>query len=246
MDREFIDANQIVERYLLDRLSGEQIDAFERAMLADPDLRLELEAARELMLGLRAANMDGMFDALALDTDPQDVGVPGPSSPARLAATDVQPPRLRRIATQWPILASAAAMLGAIGLALSQNSQLTELQRQLDSLSARGATSTLLVPLPRTRSTEGVTTQVYASSKEQLLTLLPEVPQMEFELIQYELLSASQNLLLSARFAANSAPNITIPAAQLASSQHIQLRLTGINGAQHTDLGRYRFVVHLP
>lgn len=53
MDRNYIKDNQVVERYLQDKLSAEEQAAFEELYLSSPDLLDELEVAESLQQGLQ-------------------------------------------------------------------------------------------------------------------------------------------------------------------------------------------------
>jgi hypothetical protein len=53
MDRQYIEDNQVIERYLQGKLTPAEEEAFEEAYLADPKLLVELRLAERLAEGLR-------------------------------------------------------------------------------------------------------------------------------------------------------------------------------------------------
>ena len=58
MDRQYIRDNQVIERYLQGRLTGDEETAFEEAYIRDPDLFQELKAADLLRRGLELHDAD--------------------------------------------------------------------------------------------------------------------------------------------------------------------------------------------
>ena len=58
MDRNYILKHNVIERYLLHKLSPEERDEFEQFYLNDPQTLNELEIARRLLTGLRKSADD--------------------------------------------------------------------------------------------------------------------------------------------------------------------------------------------
>lgn len=56
MDRKYIADNNVIERYLMDKLTPEERDEFEQFYLDDPETLGELETARRLRDGLKGTN----------------------------------------------------------------------------------------------------------------------------------------------------------------------------------------------
>ncbi len=59
MDRRYIHDNQVIERYLLGRLTSEEARAFEELYIGDPELLEELESAKALHEGLAELAVKG-------------------------------------------------------------------------------------------------------------------------------------------------------------------------------------------
>lgn len=55
MDRDYIDAHHVVDRYVLGKLSDADTDAFERAMLDDPGLQDQVELAEAMQAQIKLA-----------------------------------------------------------------------------------------------------------------------------------------------------------------------------------------------
>jgi hypothetical protein len=83
MDRQYIDGNHVVARYLADQLSESEREAFEAYYLEHPEVVKEMEAIARLKAGLSELQALGELDRL----------------------THTQPP-----ASRWRILAAAAAV----------------------------------------------------------------------------------------------------------------------------------------
>jgi hypothetical protein len=87
MDRRYIDDNHVVARYLADRLTDEEREAFEAYFLEHPDVVQELEAAARFKVGLMQLRDSGELTQL------------------------LQPPPRRQT---WPFLAAAAAVAALV------------------------------------------------------------------------------------------------------------------------------------
>ena len=61
MDRRYIDENQIVDRYLMNQLSGEETETFEQFYLEDPEFVREIENRKRFIRGLREADRTGLL-----------------------------------------------------------------------------------------------------------------------------------------------------------------------------------------
>jgi hypothetical protein len=64
MDRRYIDDNHVVARYLADRLTDEERDAFEAYYLEHPDVVQELEAAARFKVGLMRLRDSGELTSM--------------------------------------------------------------------------------------------------------------------------------------------------------------------------------------
>ena len=64
MDRQYIQDNQLVERYLQGKLSEEEKAAFEEYYLSNPDTLAELELAEKMQDGFRALDESGYVGAM--------------------------------------------------------------------------------------------------------------------------------------------------------------------------------------
>lgn len=53
MDREYVEANNVIERYLLGKLDEKERDAFEALFIGDPDLISEIESAEAMLHGFK-------------------------------------------------------------------------------------------------------------------------------------------------------------------------------------------------
>lgn len=64
MDRKYIDDHHIIARYLADRLSDDERDAFEAYYLEHPEIVQEMETTARFKAGLAELQQSGEFDAL--------------------------------------------------------------------------------------------------------------------------------------------------------------------------------------
>jgi len=62
MDRNFVNENQLVDRYLRDELAEEERAKFEAFFLSDRETLAELELAEKLQIGLRECADRGLLD----------------------------------------------------------------------------------------------------------------------------------------------------------------------------------------
>lgn len=61
MDRRYIEENRIIDRYLMNKLSGDDMEAFERLFLEDPELVQEIELRKRFIRGLRNVDRTRFF-----------------------------------------------------------------------------------------------------------------------------------------------------------------------------------------
>ncbi|HSR66341.1 MAG TPA: zf-HC2 domain-containing protein [Acidobacteriota bacterium] len=95
MRHEYIEENQVVDRYLMGRLSLEESEAFEEHLLHCTRCQEEMETSRALQNGLKAAAARGWLDPpAAQDTRPAGRSVPlwTLAAAAALAALLILPP----------------------------------------------------------------------------------------------------------------------------------------------------------
>lgn len=113
MDRQYIQENQVVERYLRGALSPEEQEAFEACYLADSEVLEELELAERLKQGLESVEEEGGVEPFS-----------GP--PGRFHHLVV--PVLAALATpQYAAAASVALVVSLVfsGLVYQENQRLT-------------------------------------------------------------------------------------------------------------------------
>ena len=63
MDRRYIEDNQIIDRYLMNKLSDEEMESFEQFFLEDPELVQEVEFRKRFIRGLRKADRTGLLQS---------------------------------------------------------------------------------------------------------------------------------------------------------------------------------------
>ena len=61
MDRRYIEENQIIDRYLMNKLSGEEMETFEQFLLEDPEIVQEIEIRKRFIRGIRNADRTGLL-----------------------------------------------------------------------------------------------------------------------------------------------------------------------------------------
>ncbi len=169
MDRRYIEDNQIIDRYLMNKLSDEEIETFEQLFLEDPELVQEIEFRKRFIRGLRKADRTGL-----LQSDDESISiwqwlpVMRPSFPAVAAI-------------------SAAVLLMVVVLQFSQIARLqnviVEQVNQTGQLMAPGA-NTLLVPLGRTRGAAtgaGPVVRVHLSPGVEQVVLTLDMEPLDFD-----------------------------------------------------------------
>ena len=63
MDRRYIEENQIIDRYLMNKLSDEETETFEQFFLEDLELVQEIEFRKRFIRGLRKADRTGLLQS---------------------------------------------------------------------------------------------------------------------------------------------------------------------------------------
>lgn len=63
MDRRYIEENQIIDRYLMNKLSDEETETFEQFFLEDLELVQEIEFRKHFIRGLRKADRTGLLQS---------------------------------------------------------------------------------------------------------------------------------------------------------------------------------------
>ncbi len=137
MDRRYIEDNQIIDRYLMNKLSDEEMETFEQFFLEDPELVQDIEFRKRFIRGLRKADRTGLLKSGDDESSSiwQWLPVMRPSFTAVAAV-------------------SAAAFLMVAVLQYSQISQLQSVnEEQMNQIGRLMApqVNTLLVPLGRVR-----------------------------------------------------------------------------------------------
>ena len=166
MDRHYIEENQIIDRYLMNKLSTKEMEAFERFFLEDPEVVQEIELRKRFIRGIRNADRTGLLQL----SDNESSGI------------WQWRPFLR---TSFPSVAAVSAAILMV-VAILQYSQIGRLEsvnekqvNQIRQLMAPQA-NTLLVPLRRTRGSSAEAEPVIrvhlSSAVEQVILTLDIEP----------------------------------------------------------------------
>ena len=170
MDRRYIEENQIIDRYLMDKLSDDEMETFEQLFLEDPEIVREIEIRKLFIRGIRQADRTGLLQISEDESSSLWHWLPGmgPAFPAVAAVT--------------------AAIL--LVVAVLQYNQITRLQNvnaeqvgRIGQLMAPQA-NTLLVPLGLTRgATPGAepVVRVHLSSTVEQVILALDIELLSFD-----------------------------------------------------------------
>ena len=203
MDRRYIEDNQIIDRYLMNKLSAKEMEAFERIFLEDPEIVQEIELRKRFIRGIRNADRTGLFQ---LDSD-ESSGL------------------WRWLRVTRPSFQTAAAAFAAILLIVTilQYSQLARLEsanekqaNRIQQMMAPQA-NTLLVPLLRTRgSSAGAepVVRVRLSSEVEHVILTLDLERLSFDNYRFSLEREGTGQLWSNE-SDNAPPAVVLPAALL-------------------------------
>ncbi len=170
MDHRYIEENQIIDRYLMNKLSDEEMETFEQTFLEDPELVREIEFRKRFIRGIRKADRAGLSQ-LSEDGSSslwQWLPVMRPSFPA--------------------VAAVSAAIL--LTVAVLQYGQITRLhgvnEKQANQIRQMMSpqVNTVLVPLGRTRGAAtgaGPVIRVHLSSTVEQVILELDIEPLSFD-----------------------------------------------------------------
>ena len=231
MDRRYIEENQIIDRYLMKKLSGDDMEAFERLFLEDPELVQEIELRKRFIRGLRNADRTRSFQI-----------------------NNGEPSGIWR----WsPVIRHAFPTVAAISVAILllvavlQYSQITRLQtvnleqasqiRQMMSPQV----NTVLVPLGRTRGSsareEPVVRVHLAPSVEQVILTL-DIEPVSFDHYRFSLERDGAGRLWSDE--SDSAPSAVVLLAELLIPGNYYLHIQGVrSGEVLAPVAQFSFTV---
>ena len=231
MDRRYIEENQIIDRYLMKKLSGDDMEAFERLFLEDPELVQEIELRKRFIRGLRNADRTRSFQI-----------------------NNGEPSGIWR----WsPVIRHAFPTVAAISVAILllvavlQYSQIRRLQtvnveqasqiRQMMSPQV----NTVLVPLGRTRGApvraEPVIRMHLASSVEQVVLTL-DIEPVSFDHYRFSLERDGAGRLWSDE--SDSAPSAVVLLAELLIPGNYYLHIQGVrSGEVLAPVAQFSFTV---
>jgi hypothetical protein len=231
MDRRYIEDNQIIDRYLMSKLSEEEMEAFEEFFLEDAELVQEIEVRKRFIRGIRKADRTGLLEL----------------------GDDESSSMWQRLPVMRPSFATVAAVSAAILLivAVLQYSQITRLQsvnqeqvNQIGQLTAPQV-NTLLVPLGRTR---GATTRgepvirVHLSSEVEQVILELDIESLGFDNYRLSLDREGAGQLWSSD-SDNAPPAVVLPAELLIPGDYY-LQIHGArSGNELVPVAQFSFTV---
>ncbi len=231
MDRRYIEENQIIDRYLMNKLSGDDMEAFERLFLEDPELVQEIELRKRFIRGLRNADRTRSFQ---INNDE-------PSGIWRWS------PVIRHA---FPTVAAISVSI-LLSVAVLQYSQITRLQTvNLEQASqirqmVSPQVNTVLVPLGRTRGSsareEPVVRVHLAPSVEQVILTL-DIEPVSFDHYRFSLERDGAGRLWSDE--SDSAPSAVVLPAELLIPGNYYLHIQGVrSGEVLAPVAQFSFTV---
>lgn len=144
MDRQYIDDNHIIARYLADRLSDEEREAFEAYYLEHPEIVKEMETTARFKAGLGELQRSGELDALVRGR-PRVLNLRYLAAAAAVAAVAVGVAfYVNRSTSVGPLLAATPALLQANGGLQLRVTSTYQIMR------TRSTAADAIVPLPST------------------------------------------------------------------------------------------------
>ncbi len=231
MDRRYIEENQIIDRYLMDKLSDDEMETFEQLFLEDPEIVREIEIRKLFIRGIRQADRTGLLQISEDESSSLWHWLPGmgPAFPAVAAVT--------------------AAIL--LVVAVQQYNQITRLQNvnaeqvgQIGQLMAPQA-NTLLLPLGLTRgATPGAepVVRVHLSSTVEQVILTLDIEFLSFDNYRLSLDREGAGQLWSSD--SNSAPPaIVLPAGLLVPGDYYLQIYAARSGDELTPVAQFSFTV---
>ncbi len=231
MDRRYIEENQIIDRYLMNTLSDEEMAAFEQIFLEDPELIQEIEFRQRFIRGIRKADHIGL---LQLNDDEsssiwQWLPVMRPSFPT--------------------VAAVSTAIL--LMVAVLQYSQITRLEsvnaKQMSQIGQLMApqVNTLLVPLGRTRGAAtgaGPVIRVHLSSTVEQVILELDIEPLSFDNYRLSLDREGAGQLWSSD-SDSAPPAVILPAGLLVPGDYYLQIYAARSGDELAPVAQFSFTV---
>ena len=231
MDRRYIEDNQIIDRYLMNRLSDEEMETFEQFYLEDPELVREIEVRKHFIRGLRQADRTGLLQ----------LGDNEPSSLWRWLPV-MRPP--------LPAVAAASAAILLIVTVLQYN-QISRLQSvnaqhvsQIGQLMAPQV-NTLLVPLGLTRGAAtgaGPVIRVHLAPAVEQVILSLDIEHLGFDNYRLSLDRKGGGQLWSSD-SASAPPAVVIPAELLVPGDYYLQIYGARSGGELAPVALFSFTV---
>ena len=231
MDHRYIEENQIIDRYLMNKLSDEEMETFEQFFLEDREMVQEVEIRKRFIRGIRQADRTGLlqFNDDESSSIWQWLPVMRPSFPT--------------------VAAVSTAIL--LMVAVLQYSQITRLQsvneKQVSQISQLMApqVNTVLVPLGRTRGSsareEPVVRVHLASSVEQVILTL-DIEPVSFDHYRFSLERDGAGRLWSDE--SDSFPSAVVLPAELLIPGNYYLHIQGVrSGEVLAPVAQFSFTV---
>ena len=231
MDRHYIEENQIIDRFLMNKLSEKEMAAFEQIFLEDPELVQEIEFRKRFIRGIREADRTGL---LQLNNDEssgiwQWLPVMRPSFPTVAAV-------------------SAAVLLMVAVLQYSQIARLQSVnEKQVNKIGQLTApqVNTLLVPLGRTRGAtigDEPVIRVHLSSAVEQVILSLDIEPLSFDNYRLSLDREGAGRLWSSD--SDSAPPAVVLPAELLTPGDYYLQIYGArSGDELAPVTQFSFTV---
>ncbi len=230
MDRDYIDENQIIDRYLMNKLSDEEMETFEQLFLEDPELVQEIEFRKRFIRGIRKAERTGLLQS----------------------GDDESSSIWRWLPVMRPSFSAVAAVSAAIFLmvAVLQYGQIARLQSinekqvsQIGQLLAPQA-NTLLVPLGRTRGAtrDKPVVRVYLSPGVEQVVLSLDIGPLNFDDYRLSLDREGAGQLWSSDSDA-APPAVVLPAGLLVPGDYYLQIYGARSGEQYAPIAQFSFTV---
>ena len=232
MDRRYIEENQIIDRYLMNKLADEEMETFEQLFLEDPELVQEIEFRKRFIRGLRKADRTGL---LQFGDDE--------SSSIWQWLPVMRPP--------FPVVAAVSAAILLI-VAVLQYGQIARLQSvneeqvsQIGHLMAPQA-NTLLVPLGRTRgmmsSQNKPVVRVHLSSAIEQVILTLDIELLSFDNYRLSLDREDAGQLWSIE-SDSAPPAVVLPAGLLVPGDYYLQIYAARSGNEFAPVAQFSFTV---
>ena len=231
MNRRDVEDNQIIDRYLMNKLTDEEMEAFEQMFLEDPELVQEIEFRKRFIRGLRKADRTGLLQSGDDKSSSiwQWLPVMRPSFPA--------------------VAAVSAAIL--LMVAVLQYNQIARLQmvneeqlNQIGRLMAPQA-NTLLVPLGLTRGAtirDEPVVRVHLSPAVEQVILVLDIEPLSFDIYRLSLDREGAGELWSSE-SDSAPPAVVLPAGILVPGDYYLQIYGARSGDELAPVAQFSFTV---